>query len=77
MADPFDPQLCAIVAKAVGREGVLEGEGIKLHEKGTVICIGTSGSWARQKKDPMWEQGEIYDHRILACSFTFARSFFY
>lgn len=41
MASPYDPELSAVVAKAVGREGVLQGDGIKLHDKGTVICIGT------------------------------------
>ncbi len=39
-ADPFDKQLSAVVVKAVGREGVLEGHGVKLHEKGTIVCIG-------------------------------------
>lgn len=40
MADPFDKALSAIVTKAVGKEGVLEGNGVKLHVKGTVVCIG-------------------------------------
>lgn len=40
MADPFDKALSAIVTKAVGKEGVLEGNGVKLHDKGTVVCIG-------------------------------------
>lgn len=40
-ADPFDKQLSAVVVKAVGREGVLEGESVRLHEKGTIVCIGT------------------------------------
>lgn len=44
LASPYDPELSAVVAKAVGREGVLQGEGIKLHDKGTVICIGTFAS---------------------------------
>jgi len=39
MADPFDKALSAIVTKAVGKEGVLEGNGVKLHVKGTVVCI--------------------------------------
>lgn len=41
MASPYDTELSAIIVKAVEREGVLQGEGIKLHDKGTVICIGT------------------------------------
>lgn len=40
MGSPYDPELSAIVTQAVGREGVLLGEGVKLHDKGTVICIG-------------------------------------
>lgn len=40
MADPFDKALSAIVTKAVGKDGVLEGNGVKLHDKGTVVCIG-------------------------------------
>lgn len=40
MADPFDKELSGLVAKAVRAEGVLEGDGVKLHENGTVVCIG-------------------------------------
>lgn len=40
MADPFDKELSDIVAKAVGAEGVLQGDGVKLHDRGTVVCIG-------------------------------------
>lgn len=40
MTDPFDKELSGIVAKAVRSEGVLQGEGVRLHENGTVICIG-------------------------------------
>lgn len=40
MADPFDKALSAIVTKAVGKEGVLQGDGVKLHDQGTVVCIG-------------------------------------
>ncbi len=40
MADPFDKDLSAIVTKAVGKEGVLQGDAVKLHDKGTVVCIG-------------------------------------
>lgn len=40
MASPYDSDFSAVVAKAVGKEGVLQGEGVKLHDKGTVICIG-------------------------------------
>ncbi|MCJ1463857.1 S-methyl-5-thioadenosine phosphorylase [Pseudocyphellaria aurata] len=39
MADPFDKLLSGIVAKAVRTDGVLQGDGVKLHENGTVICI--------------------------------------
>ena len=41
-ADPFDQGLREVIGKAVGKEGVLEGEGVKLHDGGTVVCIGTS-----------------------------------
>ena len=37
-ADPFDANLAKIV---VGCAGVLEGEDVKLHENGTLICMGT------------------------------------
>lgn len=46
MADPFDKELSGIVAKAVGAEGVLEGDGVKLHDRGTVVCIGTYYSFS-------------------------------
>lgn len=42
MADPFDGPLSDTVYKALRRPGVLEGEGVKAHNAGTVICIGTS-----------------------------------
>ncbi|MCJ1229685.1 S-methyl-5-thioadenosine phosphorylase [Toensbergia leucococca] len=38
-ADPFDQGLREVIGKAVGKEGVLEGEGVKLHDGGTVVCI--------------------------------------
>lgn len=38
-ADPFDAQLSKLVAKCAH---VLEGEDVKLHEGGTLICMGTS-----------------------------------
>ena len=41
MADPYDRELSAMIAKAVGKEGVLQG-GVKLHDKGSVVCIGMS-----------------------------------
>ena len=40
MADPYDKELGALVAAAVGQEGILHG-GVKLHRSGTVVCIGT------------------------------------
>lgn len=40
MADPFDKELSGIVAKAVSADGVLQGNNARLHESGTVICIG-------------------------------------
>lgn len=43
MADPYDSDLGQLIAKAVGKEGVLQG-GIKLHETGTVVCIGMFAS---------------------------------
>lgn len=36
-ADPFDANMAAIVAKCAG---VLEGEDVKLHAGGTLICMG-------------------------------------
>lgn len=38
-ADPFDPLLSKAVSNATGKPGLLEGEGARLHPKGTVICI--------------------------------------
>lgn len=40
MADPFDAPLSKAVHDAIGQPGVLEGEGVKAHSAGTVICIG-------------------------------------
>ena len=40
MADPFDVHLSKAVHDAISRPGVLEGEGVKAHSAGTVICIG-------------------------------------
>jgi 5'-methylthioadenosine phosphorylase len=40
-ADPFDNQLRDLVVRAIKEPGVLEGDGIQLHESGTVICMGT------------------------------------
>ena len=42
MADPFDVPLSQAVHTAISRPGVLEGDGVKAHSAGTVICIGTS-----------------------------------
>lgn len=42
MADPFDVPLSKVVHAAISRPGVLEGEDVKAHGAGTVICIGTS-----------------------------------
>ena len=42
MADPFDVPLSKAVYDAISRPGVLEGEDVKAHSAGTVICIGTS-----------------------------------
>jgi 5'-methylthioadenosine phosphorylase len=38
-ADPFDAQLAKVVSRSAKS---LEGENVKLHEKGTVICMGKS-----------------------------------
>ncbi|KAL8790945.1 MAG: hypothetical protein Q9213_000370 [Squamulea squamosa] len=38
-ADPFDTTLSKVIAGAIGKPGVLEGENALLHPKGTVICI--------------------------------------
>lgn len=40
MADPFDGPLSKTVHDAISRSGVLEGEHVKAHSAGTVICIG-------------------------------------
>ena len=40
MADPFDVPLSEAVHTAISRLGVLEGEEVKAHSAGTVICIG-------------------------------------
>lgn len=40
MADPFDGPLSKAVHEAISRPGVLEGEDVKAHSAGTVICIG-------------------------------------
>ncbi|KAL8715782.1 MAG: hypothetical protein Q9220_000449 [cf. Caloplaca sp. 1 TL-2023] len=39
LADPFDPALSKVLSKAISRPGLLEGENVELHSKGTVICI--------------------------------------
>ncbi|MCJ1436013.1 S-methyl-5-thioadenosine phosphorylase [Xylographa pallens] len=41
-ADPFDNALRAIIIEAIQGKSVLEGEDIKLHESGTLICMGPS-----------------------------------
>ncbi|KAL9034817.1 MAG: hypothetical protein Q9180_005198 [Flavoplaca navasiana] len=38
-ADPFDASLSKIIAGAIGKPGVLEGQDAVVHPKGTVICI--------------------------------------
>lgn len=38
-ADPFDTALSKVIAGALGKPGVLQGENATLHPKGTVICI--------------------------------------
>lgn len=44
LADPYDGDLGLLISKAVGKEGVLQG-GVKLHETGTVVCIGMFAPW--------------------------------
>ena len=44
MADPFDVHLSKVIHTAISRPGVLEGEEVKAHSAGTVICIGTIDS---------------------------------
>ena len=41
MADPFDVPLSQAIHAAISRPGVLEGDDVKAHSAGTVICIGT------------------------------------
>ena len=41
-ADPFDNELRDVVVKAVEGRGVLEGENVDIHSKGTLVCMGTS-----------------------------------
>lgn len=36
-ADPFDENVAQIVKKC---GHALEGEGVRLHDKGTVVCMG-------------------------------------
>ncbi|KAI4109843.1 MAG: hypothetical protein LQ339_001627 [Xanthoria mediterranea] len=38
-ADPFDTQLSNVIAGAIGKPGVLEGDNAVAHPKGTVVCI--------------------------------------
>ncbi|KAL8860625.1 MAG: hypothetical protein Q9178_002978 [Gyalolechia marmorata] len=38
-ADPFDTTLSRVIAGALGKPDVLEGENALLHPKGTVVCI--------------------------------------
>lgn len=61
MADPFDKELSGIVAKAVGATGILQGEGVRLHENGTVVCIGKCSKYPlalfEDFCENMWEQG--------------------
>jgi len=38
-ADPFDNLLRDIIIKTINQEGLLQGEGIMVHGKGTVICM--------------------------------------
>ena len=40
MADPFDIPLSKAVYDAISRPGILEGDDVKAHSAGTVICIG-------------------------------------
>jgi 5'-methylthioadenosine phosphorylase len=37
-ADPFDEKIARVVRRC-GHE--LEGEGVTMHDKGTVVCMGT------------------------------------
>ena len=39
-ADPFDEGLRQAICEAVEGKGVLEGEDVKLHAEGTLICMG-------------------------------------
>ena len=39
-SDPFDNDLRDVIIKAVSGQGVLQGESILLHEKGTLVCMG-------------------------------------
>ncbi|KAL7274286.1 S-methyl-5-thioadenosine phosphorylase [Rhizina undulata] len=38
-ADPFDAALARVVKEVGEREGVLEGDGVKLHNEGLLICM--------------------------------------
>lgn len=40
MADPFDGPLSKAIHTAISQPGVLEGDDVKAHIAGTVICIG-------------------------------------
>ena len=39
-ADPFDNELRKIIFNAVEGKGVLEGENVKMHETGLLVCMG-------------------------------------
>ncbi len=41
-ADPFDEDMRKVVTKVAATEGLLEGEGVKMHNEGTLICMGKS-----------------------------------
>lgn len=70
MADPFDKELSGIVAKAVKAKGVLQGDGVRLHDKGTVICIGKCLKppfvffWYTWEN--MWKQGHAPFKELIA-----------
>lgn len=40
-ADPFDDELRRIVFESVEGKGVLEGENVRMHDRGTLICMGS------------------------------------
>lgn len=51
-ADPFDNALRSVIVSAVDGKEVLKGENIRLHHKGTLVCMGMKVLAEQLKADP-------------------------